>query len=58
MTRTVDGTVVIFREGEQQCDLCGLVAELRPYGPQGEMICAPCGLKNVEATERQMGKHL
>ena len=34
------------------CELCGVVAELRPYGPNGENICEPCGRKNPEATER------
>lgn len=35
----------------QGCDLCGTVAELRPYGPKGEWICFDCGMKNKKATE-------
>lgn len=36
-----------------KCDLCGKVAELRPYGPNGENICFQCGEKNPEATEKR-----
>lgn len=28
------------------CTLCGNIAELAPFGDNGEMICLPCGLKN------------
>jgi hypothetical protein len=35
------------------CELCGEVAELRPYGPNGEEICFQCGMKDEEATKRQ-----
>ncbi len=45
-------------ERPQQCDLCGKVAELRPYGPNGECICFACGQKDKAATERRMGEHL
>ena len=37
--------------GEQQCDLCGKVAELRPYGPNGEAICFECSMKDKKTTE-------
>lgn len=43
---------VIEREKPQQCDLCGNVAELRPYGPNGEMVCFDCGMKDPAAAER------
>lgn len=39
-----------------KCELCGKVAELRPYGPNGENICYDCGMKNIETTERQFSK--
>ncbi len=42
----------------QGCDLCGEVAELRPYGPKGEWICFPCGMKNKKATEAAYEKRL
>ena len=43
----------IVRTEPAKCDLCGTVAELRPYGPNGENICFECGMKNEEATQRQ-----
>lgn len=42
---------VVAAEPPQQCDLCGAIAELRPYGPNGEAICFPCGMSNREATD-------
>lgn len=35
------------------CELCGKVADLRPYGPNGESICFQCGMKD-EATTKKM----
>jgi hypothetical protein len=40
--------------GVDRCELCGTVAELRPYGPKGARICHACGLKDEEATNRRM----
>jgi len=45
---------LIYAENPQQCDLCGDIAELRPYGPNGETICYPCGKKDPKTTERKM----
>lgn len=45
-------------EKPQQCDLCGKVAELRPYGPNGECICFPCGQKDIRTTRMKMGEKL
>lgn len=49
---------IISEEKPQQCDFCGVVAELRPYGPNGECICFDCGQKDPATTERMMGKLL
>ena len=35
-----------------KCDLCGEIAELRPYGPNGESVCFRCAMKDEEAAER------
>lgn len=56
MTTKINGIVVITDEKPQQCDLCGKIAELRPYGPNGECICFECGEKDPESVERAMGK--
>lgn len=34
------------------CELCGMVAELRPYGPNGEEICFDCGMRDETAATR------
>lgn len=51
MTREVPGGLVVEPERPQQCDLCGAIEELRPYGPNGEAICFDCGMKNRETTD-------
>lgn len=57
MTRLVgDNIVIIEQEPDQQCDFCGKVAELRPYGPKGECICHECGMKDEETTTRMILK--
>jgi hypothetical protein len=52
MTRkTKDGRLIIEEERPQQCDLCGKIAELRPYGPNGECVCFDCGMRDEAAAE-------
>lgn len=52
MTKRVGNTLIIEPKEPAKCDLCGAIAELRPYGPKtGENICFPCGMKNQETTE-------
>ena len=41
---------VIEAEDPQQCDYCGAIAELRPYGKNGAAICFDCGRKNPGET--------
>ena len=38
----------------QQCDQCGEVAELRPFGPGGSLICFDCGRLDIKGTEARM----
>jgi len=38
---------------ERRCELCGKLAELRPYGPKGEYVCFACGMLDEEAAQRQ-----
>jgi hypothetical protein len=45
MTERIGPLLVIAEEPPQQCDLCGRVDELRPYGPKGEAICFSCSEK-------------
>lgn len=43
----------IYQEKPQQCDLCGKIDELRPYGPNGECVCFECGMLDEEAASKQ-----
>jgi len=33
---------IVMRTAARKCDLCGKMAELRPYGPKGEDVCFSC----------------
>jgi hypothetical protein len=44
---------IISEEKPQQCDDCGEIAELRPYGPGGSKVCYECGMKDEEDAKRQ-----
>lgn len=40
------------------CELCGKIAELRPYGKNGENICFECGMKDEPTTVAMFDKRL
>lgn len=44
---------IIEQTPPAKCELCGKVAELRPYGPNGENICFQCGMKDEKTTEKR-----
>ena len=54
----MSGLGFIAPEEDQVCELCGIIEECRPYGPNGEQICFNCGMKDEDATRRQMAKHV
>ena len=58
MTRKVNGIVIIETEKPQQCDYCGKVAELRPYGKDGACICFECGMADEETTKEMFRRKL
>lgn len=51
---------IIAVEEPQQCDYCGKVDELRPYGRDSAVICFDCAMKpeNKGETERQFAQLL
>jgi hypothetical protein len=51
MTTVKNGRVIIEEERAQQCDLCGKIRELRPYGPNGECVCFECMMKDEESAK-------
>ena len=47
---------VIEATPPQECELCGKIAETRPYGPNGENVCFECGMKDEKAAIRAFKK--
>lgn len=58
MTRREGDNIIVEPEAPQQCDDCGRIEELRPYGPNGTKICYDCGMKDPAGTEERMFKYL
>ena len=60
MTERVGKNLIIEKEKPQQCDYCGKVKELRPYGKDGACICFDCAMKpeNKAETEKNFKKML
>ena len=50
---TVAGVISV--EKSQQCDDCGEVKELRPYGPGGSVVCFQCAMKDEDEARRRFG---
>jgi hypothetical protein len=42
MTRRIGNVVVLEEEPPSKCAQCGLIEETRPYGKDGERLCAHC----------------
>ena len=60
MTRRVGNNLIIEAEEPQQCDYCGAIKELRPYGKDNAAICFDCATKpeNIAITQAQFGRRL
>lgn len=56
MSKRVGKIFIATDENKQQCDDCGKIAELRPYGPGGSCICFQCGMKDPEGLDKRMGQ--
>jgi hypothetical protein len=50
VTRREGGVLIIEVEPDDTCELCGMVEELRPYGPNGARICFDCGMEDEPGT--------
>lgn len=49
---------IISVEEERVCELCGVIAETRPYGPNGERVCFKCGMKDEDSVKRGFNKYV
>ena len=51
MSERIGDVFVVAEELAQQCDDCGKIEELRPYGPDGSAVCYQCAMKDEEGTK-------
>lgn len=58
MSKVVGNKFYVSEEKESKCEYCGKVAELRPYGKNGENICFKCAMKDEEITKQVFAKHI
>lgn len=61
MTQRIGPVTIIAAEAPQQCDLCGQIRELRPYGPGGVVCCFHCATATPEheaEMEHRAGHHM
>jgi hypothetical protein len=58
MSRRDGDKFIIEPEPPAACELCGAIAELRPYGPNGERICFACGMKDEELTLKKFAAEI
>ena len=54
----MSGLGIIQEESPQACQMCGVIDECRPYGPNDEEICFDCAMKDPETTEQKMGAYI
>lgn len=54
----MSGRGFIAQELDTVCELCGSIAECRPYGPAGEQICYDCGMKDEATTKKRMNQYI
>ena len=50
--------MIIKERKPQRCEMCGIIDETRPYGPDYEEICFDCGQKNPEITKQRCMEYL
>ncbi len=56
----MSGPGFIAEQPPEVCEMCGSVAECRPYGPNGETICFECAMTKVDESivKKQMRKYI
>ena len=54
----MSGPGFIAEQLPEVCEMCGTIAECRPYGPNDENICFECAMKDKETTERKMEAYI
>lgn len=54
----MSGLGFIAEQPDEVCEMCGQVAECRPYGPNDENICFDCGMLDEKTTRQKMEKYI
>lgn len=56
----MSGRGFIAEEAPQRCEMCGVIEETRPYGPNGEEICFDCAMNKVgeETVNKRMQQYI
>lgn len=49
---------IIAEQPPEACEMCGIIAECRPYGPNDENICFECAMKDEDTTQRKMEAYI
>lgn len=47
----MSGRGFIAQQPDEMCEMCGVIDECRPYGPNDENICFNCATSTPEAKE-------
>lgn len=57
----MSGRGIIAEQPPEVCEMCGVIDECRPYGPNDENICFDCAMKDDESkaiAERKMAAYI
>ena len=54
----MSGPGFIAVQPPEVCEMCGIVDECRPYGPNDENICFNCAMKDEETAKRKMDAYI
>jgi hypothetical protein len=51
---------IIAEQPPEVCEMCGIVDECRPYGPNNENICFDCAMNKVgeETVNKKMAAYI
>lgn len=49
---------IIAQQPDEACEMCGTIAECRPYGPNDENICFECAMKDEDTAKRKMESYI
>lgn len=54
----MSGPGFIAEQPPEVCEMCGVIDECRPYGPNNENICFDCAMKDEETAKRKMVEYV